>query len=102
MWAEREQLGFEITRIRISGQNGENSKIKPKNLTPTEDTQWGGQIGTQNRTLPDDMEHFVNVTVMKSAVGNSQKALVRIQIQITVVTENLIFSNRLLFFLEGW
>lgn len=91
MWADREQLSFEIKQDVnqwLEWWEQQNKKV----LTPIEGTQGGGQTGTQNKTLLDDTEHFVNDTVMKPAVGNTQKALVGIQIQIQQSLRTSVFQ----------
>lgn len=86
MWADREQLSFEIKQDLnqwLEWWEQQNKKV----LTPIEGTQGGGQTGTQNKTLLDDTEHFVNDTV-----GNTQKALVGIQIQIQQSLRTSVFQ----------
>ena len=97
MWTDREQLSFEIKQYLnqwLEWWEQQNKKV----LTPIEGTQRGGQTGTQNKTLLDDTEYFVNDTVMKPAVGNTQKTLVGIQIQIQQSLRTSVFQIGSAFF----
>lgn len=68
----KKQLDFEITLgfELVDGREG-TAKIKQKVSPPTEGTEKGSQTETQNKTLLGDTEHYVNDTIMKSAVGSS-------------------------------
>lgn len=65
-WTLKYFLGFEL----VDGREG-TAKIKQKVSPPSEGTQKGSQTETLNKTLLGDSEHFVNDTIMKSAVVSS-------------------------------